>query len=673
MFVLSPAVLVAAVTLSTTTSIAPGTVMNNTCYGGAGSTSYNSYPLPDGTTSTNALASCSSSCTTDNSLCWGVFLKYNTHSGGFTCNTLSGWADDLVFPCAKGNIVARIGDWHSKPVVTPKPAPKNAKNVLFLISDDMRPDMGPYARPGTEWKYSTPNFDKLAKTGITFTRAYIQFSYCAPSRNSFMSGRRPDATKAYSFMGTFRQPGVGQDWDSLPEHFRNNGYNVGGVNKLFHPGVPSNDDAPYAWTVPYQQFGSNATNLCADNCCGISSGPASEDAQNYCAWDVVPGTYLEDQRGLLVVKEHLNTFGKDYKDSGKPFFLGFGTHKPHLTWDFPREFWDRIPANVTAAQHRAYPADVPAMAWHECAECSSAKGQRIMYSDTNGNGGPLPSLEWEAGMRRAYYACISYVDDLFGQVLDQLDTMGLTDSTAVVFTGDHGWNLGEHDIWCKMTNFETGTRVPLLFRAPWMKNAVGVKTKALAELVDMYPTLSELVLGPNMLPTGQGGANLGGTSLVPVFANPTGPGVKDVALSQFPRCWQNNTGWDKHNGALDVHTGLPGPGDEINHTTSLNSMSDCHWMRRENIDFMGYTMRTESVRYTEWVRWDGKSGTPIWEENVGTEFYNHSSESQYDNSYMDDTENVNLASLPQNAEQIKALSAKLHMEVAKWMVPWHPM
>jgi hypothetical protein len=96
-------------------------------------------------------------------------------------------------------------------------------------------------------------------------------------------------------------------------------------------------------------------------------------------------------------------------------------------------------------------------------------------------------------------------------------------------------------------------------------------------------------------------------------------------------------------------------------------------VRRENIDFMGYTMRTETERYTEWVRWNGKSGTPIWSAKVGLELYDHSKESQYDNSYMDDTENENLAAHPENAKHIKELSAQLHAEVAKWMVPWHPL
>ena len=115
---------------------------------------------------------------------------------------------------------------------------------------------------------------------------------------------------------------------------------------------------------------------------------------------------------------------------------------------------------------------------------------------------------------------------------------------------------------------------------------------------------------------------------------------------------------------------LKGPGDEVNHSTSIMAMSDCHWMRRENLDYMGYTMRTETERYTEWLKWDGKNGVPLWDHKVGVELYAHTEESQYDNSYLDDTENTNLAMAPGNAAHLEELSAQLKAEVAKWMVPW---
>ena len=153
-----------------------------------------------------------------------------------------------------------------------------------------------------------------------------------------MSGRRPDTTNIYSFIGTFRNPDAGLHWVALPEHFVQNGYNVGGSGKLFHPNVPANFDQPYSWTVPYIEFGDNASNTCIEECCGIAdfnatsmSEPRSENPPwHYCAWQLADGTYLSDQRNMFVARDHLRNFGAEYKSSGKPFFVGLGFHKPHL-------------------------------------------------------------------------------------------------------------------------------------------------------------------------------------------------------------------------------------------------------------------------------------------------------------------------------------------------------
>lgn len=160
-----------------------------------------------------------------------------------------------------------------------------------------------------------------------------------------------------------------------------------------------------------------------------------------------------------------------------------------------------------------------------------------------------------------------------------------------------------------MTNFELGTRVPLIISAPWIKPTKGLRSMALAEAVDLYPTLSELAMGAGQLPTGKAGEYLGGSSLAPIFHDISAK-VKDVALSQFARCWQNSSagcspdpedsnggcGYSNHSSSLaGGHIGPPQPccpGDERNMTVSMNQMSDCHWMHRSAIDFMGYTMRT---------------------------------------------------------------------------------
>lgn len=260
---------------------------------------------------------------------------------------------------------------------------------------------------------------------------------------------------------------------------------------------------------------------------------------------------------------------------------------------------------------------------------------------------------------------------------------------------------------CKMTNSEAGTRVPLFVRAPWIKQSIGLRTPHLAELVDLFPTISDLA--GLKLPAGEGGARLGGVSLKPIMAQPDMAWSK-VALSQFPRCWQNNTGFDMNQVRaaivvrscflwLTVSLCLPiykmcwcmplcrcgqalitnfpctcvhltqilGPGDEVNKTVSLTSMSDCHWVRPDALDFMGYSMRTDTHRLVQWMVWDGAELQPKWDHIVGLELYDHSSNSQLDNSYLDDTENENLAAVPAHAALLEQLQAQLRREAEKWL------
>jgi arylsulfatase A-like enzyme len=611
---------------------------------------------------------CCNQCVKDGTLCYAYIFTRNGPNATGKCQQV----DAPINPSSvyKGNCAVGTFPHRIKPAAGPPGSvPSAAKNVLFLLADDMRPSIGPYAAPGEPPPYSTPALDSLAKTGVTFARAFVQIAYCAPSRNSIMSGRRPDAMNVYSFIGTYRNPSSGQDWVALPELFVQNGYNVGGSGKLFHPGVPADFDQPWSWSdgAPYLEYGDNATNKCAEPCCGISDkgatfGPGQEGAGHYCAYELEPGTYLSDQRNTMVAIDRLKQFGTEYNQTGKPFFVGLGFHKPHLPWHFPKRFWDATPANPPVAKHQAFPSDVPSIGWHECAECStwanpenSTDAGRIAYFNTRGEGMPLPNQRWQSDMRRAYYSAIAYVDDLIGQTLGELSALGLARSTVVSFTSDHGWSTGEHDVWCKMTNSEAGTRVPLLIRAPWMHAAAGTKSRSLSELVDLYPTLAELA--GIALPTGRGGAHLGGTSLVPAMRDPS-VSVKNVALSQFPRCFQNNTGFDMNS--------LAGPGDEVNKTNSLMSMSDCHWVRPSALDFMGYGMRTDKLRYVQWMVWDGGALRPRWDQIVGRELYDHTLTNQMDNSYFDETENENMASLPQHAGLVAQLEAQLKKEVSRW-------
>ncbi|EDQ87110.1 uncharacterized protein MONBRDRAFT_27633 [Monosiga brevicollis MX1] len=382
------------------------------------------------------------------------------------------------------------------------------------------------------------------------------------------------------------------------------------------------DGSPWPF---FNVHGENGTNACPNNCCGAN------DTAHYCLWDLSQGALLEDQINNAEAASRLQAAAKNFRETGQPFFLGQGYHRPHLPWIIPKPFYDAM-ETPTEATHQAWPADRPAIHFHDCAEMSHP------YWDTNGWGVPLDQGDYFAShqgeMRRAYYAAVSYIDSLMGDLLQVLDTEGIADDTIVLVMGDHAF----------------------MMRAPFMPNATGKITNALAEVVDIYPTLVELA--GLQLPTGAAGEYLGGTSLKPVLEDPT-TSVKKVALSQFPRCWQNNT----------QHPSGNKPGDENNQTVSWESMSDCHWTYREGFDFMGYRMRTEEWALTQWVRWNGTSLRPNWNQTVGLELYDHRNNTGMAPSAFDDFENENLAYEPALQPVLMQLLEQLHQEFAKWWTP----
>lgn len=204
-----------------------------------------------------------------------------------------------------------------------------------------------------------------------------------------------------------------------------------------------------------------------------------------------------------------------------------------------------------------------------------------------------------------------------------------------------------------MSVFDLGTRIPLLISTPWIKSSHGSKTNAFAEAVDIFPTLAELAGIP--VPPSEG---LQGRSLVPVLFAPTSAKVHAVALSQFPRCWQNET---QVNGGRKC-------GDEKNKTNSPENMCDCHWAPGKYIDFMGYSMRTDSpfpLRYTEWVRWNVTS--PHWDQVYARELYNHTGDNGI--SFETDAfENQNLAIDPANEYLMQQLSQQMRAEFNQYIL-----
>ena len=598
-------------------------------------------------------AECCQRCLTTGNECTAWVWDSDAKTCGFTTSFN---ASDIMVDESGKKVLGQLREMFSIYNPEPIPPPSGARNVLFIVADDMRPSLPMY---GLSEGYA-PNLERLANEGTLWRHAYVQYSYCAPSRNSFMSGRRPDATKAYSFEDTFREYGVGSSWLSLPQAFKANGYFVAGSGKLFHPGIPANFDLPYSWsTDTYSNGKNNVVNECKEVCCGVPD----EEKGIWCAYDVKNGTKLQDMDVKDNVIALLEEGASRYKNGNQPFFVGMGIHKPHLTWQFPKEFLDKIPETVPTARYDAWPNNIPHLHWHECAEMS-VHGIFVKDYETNETWGvPPPSKKVQSDERRGYYACIAYVDSLIGEALDKLDSLGVADDTIVLFMADHGWSVYEADVTCKMTPDERGTRIPFIIKDPAIKQSKGQVAMSVAEAVDVMPTLFDLALGKPL--EGKGTENLGGVSLRPVLEGGDSKAPKYVALTQFSRCWQNmsSDGYDTDK-----------PGDERNRTASFDSMSDCHWVHRNAIDFMGYSIRTTGEelgdwRYTEWVVWDGPNLKPDWSQVVGRELYNHTGDDGliwvYDDFVVG--EYLNLAdTLP---DQAATLSKLLRTEVGKWIVP----
>jgi len=377
---------------------------------------------------------------------------------------------------------------------------KKPMNVLFIVVDDLRPELGCYGQRHIH----SPNIDQLAGEGFLFERAYCQQALCTPSRTSLLTGLRPEENGVWDLMTHFRTkvPAV----VTLPQYFKSKGYNTIGVGKIFH----FDDDA--SWSEPnwhpakvskrgYVLESNNR--LAARNKFG--NGMAYEAAS-------VPDNAYPDgmtaDRAIQVLQGQ----------AGKPFFLAVGFSKPHLPFAAPQKYWDLYPeASVKPAPHRQAPHGAPAMALNRAGELSTYAGLPRYDS--------LSESETQT-LRRGYFACVSYADAQVGRVLGELKRLGLDKNTIVVLWGDHGYKIGDYNDWCKHTNFEIDTRAPLLVRTPRMDHA-GSRTKALVEFVDVYPSVCELAGLP--LP-----AHLQGKSFAPLLKKPA-RAWKTAAYSQYLR------------------------------------------------------------------------------------------------------------------------------------------
>lgn len=407
--------------------------------------------------------------------------------------------------------------------VTAASAATNRPNVLFICVDDLKPLLGCYGAPAIQ----SPNIDRLAKRGVLFERAFANQAVCAPSRNSLLTGRRPTTTGIYD-LGTFFRTGA-PDVTTLPQHFKNNGWRAEALGKIFHVGHGNHED-PASWSVPHwgpkagpgggyvlpenrppQQTREEAlfSNVPYSDAVKLPRGAPVECAD-------VPDEAYGDGR---IAREAVQRLRAAKARPETPFFLAVGFLRPHLPFMAPKRYWDlynradfKLPALQTP------PVGAPAFA-------PSSWGELRQYSDIPETG-PVDFPKAQL-LLHGYHAAVSYMDAQLGLVLDELDRLDLAKSTVIVLWGDHGWHLGDHGMWCKHTNYEQASRIPLILWAPGVTRPGG-RSGALAETVDLYPTLCELAGLP--APVG-----LDGASLVPALKDPARGQTKEAIFHVFPR------------------------------------------------------------------------------------------------------------------------------------------
>ena len=362
-------------------------------------------------------------------------------------------------------------------------------NVLLFIADDLRPLLGCYGHP----EMHTPNIDRLAKRGTLFNRAYCQYAVCNPSRTSMLTGLRPDTTGVYSNHVNFRD--TLPNAVTLPQHFKANGYHTQSVGKIAH-NLSMQDDT-YSWSVPSW---------------GLPISHQGPSHPSWKAFDVEEDDLTSGKTAKLTV-EVLQ------KIRNVQFFLAVGFHTPHFPLYAPKRYYDLYEGeNFSIPSFPNLPNNAPDIA------IGDLIGNIRIFQDIPDEGDLSDAKALE--IIRAYAATISYMDAQIGRVLEQLDALRLTEKTVIVFAGDHGFHLGEHGKWGKNSLFEVSLHSPLIISVPG-QNFTGVKTEALAELVDIYPTLCDACRLP--IPS-----QLEGSSLTPVIEQPTRT-WKTAAFSQVRR------------------------------------------------------------------------------------------------------------------------------------------
>lgn len=443
-------------------------------------------------------------------------------------------------------------------------------NILFIAVDDLKTVLGAYGNKMVK----TPNIDRLAAMSTVFLRNYCQQAVCGPTRASLMTGMRPDYTRIWDLKTQMRD--MNPDILTIPQYLISQGYNTVGTGKIYHPSSAINKIDPASWNMPYLEPKASdfANNLGSpanrqyqkpenkqlflvkrervqrendDEEPTSIKGPSTECID-------VPDHAYEDGVITLLAKKKLIELSKQTK----PYFMAVGLHKPHLPFVAPKKYWDLYNReDMPLAEFTEHAKDAPEIAYHKSGELRNYIDiPAFAQYNIPGNYIRLKE-EKQKELIHGYYAAVSYMDAQVGILLNTLDSLGTLKNTIIVLWGDHGWHLGDHDLWEKHTNLEEATRSPLIIAGPGIKPG---RTNSLSEHVDIFPTICDLA--GLRIP-----AQLHGKSLKPVMLNNKNS-VKEFSMSQYPR--------------------------------KLNKEEMTKYGFTSN-KMMGYSMRTNQFRYTVWM------------------------------------------------------------------------
>ena len=372
-----------------------------------------------------------------------------------------------------------------------------SKNVVFIVIDDLNDTVGSYGHPVVQ----TPNMDALADRGMRFENALCNYAVCNPSRSSFLTGLRPDTTGIFGNRDYEEYADHLSHRVSLPRLFRNNGYYTKNLGKIFHTTSPEDQDV-LAWDEINDYGATSLGNT------GVGRN-LTDGSLAWCRWLAANGD--DEDQGDGRIAQQAVTFLNQSHD--KPFFLAVGFHKPHDPFNAPASYFDLYPLEDCD------PPVVPEE-WEPLGRLNIPYSSMDDFAAFDDND--------KREFLRAYYACTTFVDVQVGKVIQALEDNQLMDDTIIILFGDHGYHLGEHHHWNKVTVFGKCHRAPFMVVAPDAQAPAGSVTSEIIEFVDIYPTLADMCRLKNVP------SDLEGISFQPLLDDPDMP-WKEAGFIQVRR------------------------------------------------------------------------------------------------------------------------------------------